>query len=148
MQVWLVPGTQLPVPSQRAASVTVDPLHVWPPHAVPGGYSRHAPAPVQDPSVPQLIEPASAHWARGSWPAAAGVQAPRVPVSAHDTQVPVQGWLQHTPCSHAPDWHSPSAAQSMPFGRLPQTPPRQTLPPLQLALLVHDVRHWPFPPQT
>jgi len=35
VQLWLAPGTQLPMPSQRAASVCVDPLHVSLPHAVP-----------------------------------------------------------------------------------------------------------------
>ena len=35
MQLWLAPATQLPPPSQRAATVSVDPLQVWLPHAVP-----------------------------------------------------------------------------------------------------------------
>jgi hypothetical protein len=32
----------------------------------------------------------------------------------------------------------------MPFGRLLHTPPLQTFAPLQSALVVHVVRHWPF----
>jgi hypothetical protein len=54
VQLWLAPGAQLPTPSQRAPSVTVEPLQVWLPHALPAAYSRHAPAPLQEPSVPQL----------------------------------------------------------------------------------------------
>ena len=54
--------------------------------------------------------------------------------------------MQQTPCWHAPDWHSPPLAQSMPFGRLLHAPPMHTFAPLQSALLVHDVRHWPFVP--
>lgn len=74
------------------------------------------------------------------------MQAPRVAVSAHDVQVPVHGPLQQTPCWHAPDWHSPPLAQSMPFGRVLHAPPMHTFAPLQSALLVHDARHWPFVP--
>jgi hypothetical protein len=37
VQLWLAPGTQLPVPSQRAPSVTVEPVQVWLPQAAPGG---------------------------------------------------------------------------------------------------------------
>jgi hypothetical protein len=36
VQLWLAPARQFPMPSQRAASVTVDPLQVWLPHALPG----------------------------------------------------------------------------------------------------------------
>jgi len=115
--VWLVPGTQLPPPSQRAAGVSVEPLQVWLPQVVPAEYSRQAPAPLQEPSVPQPAEPVSAHWASGSCPAAIGVQTPTDPVRAHDMQMPVQDWLQQTPCWQKPDWHSPPAAQVMPFGR-------------------------------
>lgn len=73
-----------------------------------------------------------------------GVQAPRAPVTAHDMQAPSQGTLQQTPCSHAPERHSASPPQSMPFGRLLHAPPVHTFAPLQSALVEHDVRHWPF----
>jgi hypothetical protein len=74
------------------------------------------------------------------------VQVPRAPVTAHDMQVPSQGTLQQTPCSHAPERHSASPAQSMPLGRLLHAPPVHTFAPLQSALVEHDVRHWPFAP--
>src|SRR5262245_37098038 len=148
MQVCIAPGTQLPMPSQRAASVSVEPVQVWLLQALPGAYSRHAPEPLHDPSVPQVMPPASAHWFSGSVPAGIGLQVPRALASAHDMHVPVQAWLQQTPFWQNPEAHSPFAAQSTPFSRLPHIVPLQTLTPLQLALVVHEVRHWPFVPQT
>src|SRR5215831_6338717 len=72
-QDWVAPAAQFPAPSQRPASVAVDPVQVGEAQAKPGAYSRQAPAPLQEPSVPQLEGPASAHWFSGSVPAAAGV---------------------------------------------------------------------------
>lgn len=51
----------LPSASQRAASVIVDPVHEAGAHVVPTGYLRHAPAPSQTPSRPQLAMPSSGH---------------------------------------------------------------------------------------
>jgi hypothetical protein len=148
MQVCVAPGTQLPRPSQRAASVSVEPEQVWLLHAMPGAYRRHAPEPLQAPSVPQVVPPASAHWFSGSAPAAIGLQVPRALVSAQDRHVPVQETLQQTPCWQKPDAHSAFAVQSTPFSRLPHIVPLQTLTPLQLALVVQEVRHAPFVPHT
>jgi hypothetical protein len=36
VQLWLAPAMQFPMPSQRAPSVTVDPLQVWLPHGLLG----------------------------------------------------------------------------------------------------------------
>jgi hypothetical protein len=137
----------VPPPSQRPASVCVEPVHVCAPHARPGGYSRQAPAPLQDPSVPQLEEPASAHWFSGSMLAGTAVQTPRLPARAHDVQIPVQAPAQQTPCWHDPEAHSVPAAQSAPFTFLPQIVPLQTLPPEQSALVAHAVRQVPAVPQ-
>jgi hypothetical protein len=147
MQVWLAPGTQLPMPSQRPASITVEPAQVCPLQALPGEYSRHAPLPLQAPSVAQLVPPLSVHWFSGSEPAGMAVQVPRVAASAHDMQVPVQRLAQHTPCWHKPEAQSPLAVQSTPARRLPHVVPLQTLAPLQLAVVVQAERHWPFVPQ-
>jgi hypothetical protein len=148
MQVWLAPGTQLPMPSQRPASITVEPVQVCPLQELPGAYSRHVPLPLQAPSVPQLGPPSSVHWFSGSEPAGMAVHVPRVAVSAHDVQVPVQRLAQQTPCWQKPDAQSPLTAQSTPARRLPQVVPLQTLAPLQLALTVQDVRHVPPVPHT
>jgi hypothetical protein len=98
--------------------------------------------------VPQLVAPESAHWLSGSTPAGMAVQAPSVPASAQETQTPLQGPAQQTPCWQEPDAHSALAAQATPFVFLPQIVPLQTLAPLQLALVVHAARHWPLVPQT
>ena len=70
---------QLPLPSQRPASVSVEPVQDCVLQALPGAYRRQAPDPLQNPSVPQLAAPESAHWLSGSAPAGTGVQTPRVP---------------------------------------------------------------------
>jgi hypothetical protein len=57
----LAPAPQFPIPSQRPASVAVEPEQIGEAHANPGAYSWHAPAPLQAPLVPQLDGPASAH---------------------------------------------------------------------------------------
>jgi hypothetical protein len=98
------------------------------------------------PSVPQLVDPASAHWFSGSWPAATAVHTPLLPVSAHDVQLPVHGPAQHTPCWHEPLAHSPAVTQSAPFTFLPQMVPLQTLPVAHSLLVAHDVAHWPPAP--
>jgi hypothetical protein len=148
MQVWLAPGRQVPAPSQRPANVTLPPLQVCALHVLPAAYSRHAPLPLQVPSVPQLEALLSVHWFIGSMPPGIGVQAPRVAVSAHDIHVPVHAVAQQTPCWQNPDAHSAFAVQATPARRLPQVVPLHTLTPLQLAFVVHDIRHWPFVPHT
>ena len=52
---------QVPVPLQVRAGVAVDPVQVAATQVVPATYSRHAPAPLQVPSLPQLAAPASVH---------------------------------------------------------------------------------------
>ena len=75
---------QVPAPLQVRAGVNVVPEQVAATHWIPAPYSRHAPLPLQAPSVLQLGAPRSAHWLSGSCPAATLVQAPTVPASAHD----------------------------------------------------------------
>src|SRR5262245_46508816 len=106
---------QVPEPSQRPASVCVEPVQVCVPQARPGAYSRQAPAPLHDPSVPQVFGPESAHWFSGSVLAGMAVQIPRVPVSEQDMQIPVQEPTQQTPCWQDPEAHSAPAAQSAPL---------------------------------
>jgi len=136
----------VPAPLQRPASVSVEPVHDCMPQARPGGYSRHAPLPLHEPSVPQPSAPESAHWFSGSVLAAIAVQTPRLVVSAHDMQIPVHGPAQQTPCWHDPEAHSVPAAQSAPMTFLPQIVPLQTLPFEQSALVVHAVLQVPVVP--
>jgi hypothetical protein len=55
-----------------------------------------------------------------------GLHIPSVPVSAHDTQLPVQAEAQQTPCAQNPLMQSSGAAQLAPIGRGPHDPPMQT----------------------
>jgi hypothetical protein len=103
---------------------------------------------LQNPSVPQLVAPESAHWFSGSSPAGTAVQTPRVPVSPHDMQVPVQGPAQQYPCWHEPEAHSALATQVTPLTFFEQIVPLQTLPALQSVLAAQAVLHWPPVPQT
>ena len=97
--------------------------------------------------MPQLDEPESAHGLRGSVLAGIAVQTPRLPVRAHDVQIPVHAPAQQTPCWHEPDAHSVLAAQSAPFTFLPQIVPLQTVPAAQSAFVAHEVRQVPVVPQ-
>jgi hypothetical protein len=58
---------------------------------------------------------------------------PIVPVSAHDTQLPVQAEPQQTPWAQKLLWQSPAAAQLAPIGRSPHEPPLQTFGGAQSA---------------
>ena len=52
---------QVPVPLQDRADVSVDPVQAAAAQDVPVAYSRQPPAPLQVPSVPQVLAPWSAH---------------------------------------------------------------------------------------
>jgi hypothetical protein len=80
----------------------------------------------------QVVAPASAHWASGSWLAGTLVQVPALFVSAHDWQVPVQLEAQQTPCWQSPDAQSPAPAQVVPSAPPAQWPGTQQIVPLQL----------------
>ena len=140
----MVPGIQVPVPSQRPASICVDPVQDCVPQARPGGYRRQAPAPLHDPSVPQLDAPESAHWFSGSVLAGIAVQTPRLPASAHDVQIPVHGPAQQTPWAQNPLLHSLPAAHAAPSGLRPQLVAVQTLPLVHSAVVVQLARQLPL----
>jgi len=97
------------------------------------------------PSVPQVAAVASGHWFRGSAPLGTLVQAPGVPASAQDLQVPVQAVRQQTPCSQKPELHSPAPPQAAPGGFRPQLLVLQTLGDAQSLALEHVVLHAPVP---
>jgi hypothetical protein len=100
---------------------------------------------LQDPSVPQVAAPASAHCASGSAPAGTLAQVPGEPASAHDRQVPVQVVAQQTPCAQMLELHSPAPAQTAPIGLRPQLPPLHTFGDEQCASVVQVVRQAPVP---
>jgi hypothetical protein len=92
------------------------------------------------PSVLQLDAPRSAHWFSGSCPLGTLVQAPTVPASAQDWQVPPHAVAQQTPCAQKPDTHSPLAPHATPVPFFAQLPPMQVKGATQSASTVHVVR--------
>jgi len=73
------------------------------------------------------------------------VQAPTVPVSAHDWQVPVQAVLQQTPWAQNPEPHSVLPPQATPIPYFTQLPPMQKKLVTQSVSTVHDVLQTPVP---
>ena len=136
---------QVPVPLQVRAGVSVVPLQLAAAHCVPAAYCRQAPAPLQEPSVLHAEAPRSAHWFWGSWPFGTFVQAPTVPVSAHDWQVPPQALLQQTPCAQNPEPQSALALQATPIPFFTQLVPMQKKLATQSVSSVHDVLQAPVP---
>jgi len=135
-----VGGVQVPVPLQTEAGAWVDPVQVAGAHCVPAAYFWQAPAPLQNPLLPQLVAPASVHWASGSCPDGTLVQVPMLLVSAQDWQVPVQAVLQQYPCAQKLELQSVLAAHAEPIGYLPQLIAVQTLGDEQSVLPAQAVR--------
>jgi hypothetical protein len=71
------------------------------------------------------------------------VQAPTVPASAQDWQVPPHALLQQTPCAQKPLLHSVPPAHAEPSGLRPQLEDVQTLPVVQSALVVQVASQLP-----
>jgi hypothetical protein len=114
------PGTQTPAPSHFAVARSLPVVHIGAVQVVPARYLRHAPAPSQVPSRPQVSAPLSAHWPSGSCPAGIVEHVPAVPARAHELQIPLHSVLQHAPSSQNPELHSSGAVHAPPSGFLPQ----------------------------
>jgi hypothetical protein len=96
---------QVPAPSQvdAAVDVFVAALQLGPLHTVPFAYLWQIPA-WHLPVVPQVSWPMSLQTPAGSaLSVGTFVQAPTVPMSAHDWQDPLHVELQHTPCAQKVD---------------------------------------------
>jgi hypothetical protein len=147
----VVAAPQTPAPSHvRGDRAVVEFMHIGAAHCVPLTNFRHAPAPLQVPSLPQVDAAAAAHCdaTSGGAPATIGEQVPRLPVTEHDMQVPVQAELQQTLLTQkfdaqsefSPDGHAP------PIGIFPQLMVTQVLPATQSAAeVVHEVLQAPVP---
>jgi len=135
-------GAQVPAPSQCQGAVpfAVPVVQVASLQMVAFEYISHPPAPSQKPSAPQVSRPLSAHWPSGSLPAGTAVQAPSLPGTAHDMQLPVHIPLQHTPCWQLVELQSSPVVHVAPSGFLPQLPLLHTLPAAQSALAAHVFR--------
>jgi len=136
----------VPAPLQVRTGVAIDPLQAAGAHVVPPEYLRHAPAPSQVPSAPQVIAPSSSHWPRGSEPLGASMHWPSLPPIAHDLHVPAHAVVQQTPCAQNVDAHSLPAVHDAPGGFGPQLPFTHAAPATQSADVAHVDRHFPSPP--
>jgi hypothetical protein len=76
-QLFELPGTQAPRPSQVLAAYSVAPSHRPTAHCVPTRYWRQAPCPLQVPSRAQVAAGSSGQSFPGSLPAATDEQVPR-----------------------------------------------------------------------
>jgi hypothetical protein len=142
-QLTFATAPHVPAPSHNRGGVSTAPAAGQRPatQTVAARNRRHPPAPSQVPSVPQLAAPVSGHWSSGSCRSGTLVQAPWLPGSAHDRQVPVQVVLQQTPCWQMPELQSSLVAHIPPSARLPQLPLLQMLGGVQSALVVQVFAH-------
>jgi hypothetical protein len=120
----------------------VDPTQVPAAHCVPAAQNRQAPVPLHIPSVPQVFDAVVAHWVAGVGAVPAGMllQVPGLVESAHDLHVPVQAWLQQTPCAQKPESHSFATVHGAPVGLRVQAPPLQMLGATQSVVEVAVVQ--------
>jgi len=116
----LVVFAQVPLPSHDAAGVNVEPVQAAAAQPVPAAYFWQAPLPLQRPLRPQVVAPASAHWASGSCPPGTATQVPTEPETAHELQVEEQAVAQQTPWAQTPELHVVPAVHAVPLGASPQ----------------------------
>jgi hypothetical protein len=146
-----VAGLQTPAPLHtRADAAVVELVQVAPAHGVPLTCFRHAPAPSQVPSLPQVVADAAGHCdaTSGGEPASIGEQVPTLPASEHDMHVPVHALLQQTLLTQNPDAQSELSPEEHvpPIGIFPQLMATQVLPVVQSAAVVEQVvLHAPVP---
>jgi hypothetical protein len=99
------PGRQVPAPSQVLADSSTALAQLPATHSLPTAYLRHAPAPSQVPSSPQVETSACSQSPPGSSPAGTGVHVPRAPVRLQAWHAAVHGPPQQIPCAQAPEEH-------------------------------------------
>jgi hypothetical protein len=116
-QAVAVLGLQVDAPLHEPSGVSVSPLQVAVPHAVPTARTRQAPPPLHSPSRPQALEVSAAHSSSGSSPEGMPTQRPELcPVFSleHALQVPSHSFSQHTSSTQKPERHCLSAVQAWP----------------------------------
>ena len=139
------PEAHVPLPSQWLAKTAVFPEQEAPTHVVPAGQSRHAPAPSQLPSAPQVFCVMAVHSLSGSTPAEMNPQAPSRPAPflavVQAWHVPVHAVSQQTPSAQWPLAQSVSTLQPRPLAFTPHEPLLQGMGALHCAELVQLVKH-------
>src|SRR5688572_16685420 len=141
-----VPLAQAPCELQVDGSVRalVVVLQVPGAQMVPSGYLRHAPLPLQVPSVPHELLPMSWHAPRGSGPPTrAMVQLPGTVPRAQDRHGPWQASEQQTLSTQRLLAHSTPSWQGWPRPFFPQLPALHTMPVTQSVSAVQVARQAP-----
>jgi hypothetical protein len=141
----LVTVRQAPAPSQVRAGVSVEPVQLPGTHSVPAAQYRHAPAPLQTPSSPQLVDRVPTHWLAmtGAVPFGTFEQVPTRPDNAHDLHVPLHAVSQQRPCAQKPELHSAAAVHVAPIGLSEHVVPLQMFGDTQCVSAEQLVRHTP-----
>jgi hypothetical protein len=130
----------MPAPSQVFGFCDFLLLHVAGRHTVPATQWRHAPAPSQAPSVPQVAAGVALQRPWGSAPPAATlVHAPTKPGTLQAWQLPQADDPQQTPSVQLPLLHSVPATHSAPSGFSLHSDPAQVAGGVQSESAVHDV---------
>jgi len=111
------PGWQAPLPSQVLAARSVPPEQLPGAHSLPTAYFRHAPAPSQVPSRPQLAVASWGQSPRGSSPAGTGLQVPSSPDRSHAWQGPGQAVAQQYPSLQILEAHWAPSEHRLPMAR-------------------------------
>lgn len=135
-QFWPEAGIeQVPLPSQLGVLRTV-PWQMGEPHSVPEGWSWQAPAPLQNPVMPQLEAGWAVHSSSGSVLGGMKPQMPSGPppffAEVHAWQVPLQAESQQTPSTQKPKMHCEPVVHASPMSRTSrQAPPTHWKPGAQ-----------------
>src|SRR5687767_13720545 len=111
----VVPGAQVPAPSQVRTPIAVPPEHIAAAHIWPIEYWRQAPAPLQLPSCLQLARPSSPQSLWGSEPAAAGEHLLPLPDTLQAMHRPDQGMAQQKASMLCLQVHSLARSQAEPL---------------------------------
>jgi hypothetical protein len=128
----------VPLPSQVAAGVMVEPVQLAAPQIVPAAQSAQAPEPLQVPVVPQVAAAVAAHSLSGSLPATIAPQTPSLPcpffAAVQAWHVPLHAELQQTPSAQNPEAQSPFTTQALPCAQRVAQP--AALPPQSTSVSV------------
>jgi hypothetical protein len=146
LQLFELPARQLPLPSHFPSPTALPLLQLALLHTVPLSYFRHAPAPSQKPSLPQLFLSLSVQSSSGSVPALTGRQRPSSLSFLALLQAwhpPAQALSQQTPSTQNPEVHSaPSWQAPPPLFWVAQLPPLQKFPGAQAMVGPHPIWQW------
>jgi hypothetical protein len=127
LQVSLLPG--------QCAVISVEPTQLVVPQGAVAGLNEHAPA-LQTSAHSPL-----GHLPRGSMMPSTAVHVPFVVARLHAWHAPRHALSQHTASAQKPLEQSVPAMQGEPKPTVTHAPPLHTAPPVQSALVAHEILH-------